>query len=520
MPICCVYGFEFSVQSILRNRGEAGFLYRPVAVLDGSGSRTKVFGCNAIARQAGVYEGMPKAKAETFPNVVLKPRSRLAEKTAQAALVDCGFSVSPQVESSSLGTVLIDLKGAERLWGGLEKITTQLNDRLRALGFAANIAIASNADSALQAARGFPGITIIPHGQERKRLAELSVDVLPAAEETLDILHKWGIHTLGALSRLSKLAICERLGSAGASLQQLARGEISREPIPVIPAPAFVEVAETEEGLESLEQVSVLSGKMLGHLMRRLEDRALATNRIQIELGIEREADRQLKSNLNGIRALERFTDERKLQLPVATQDAELIVKILQLDLECRPPNGTVKTIRLEAAPARVRVTQHNFFRAKAPESVKLEWTLLQLQALTGKGLSQSSAGFSLVQESHKVDDISIGSGSNEIARSQPQNDKAEPQGVPLIRRFRPPCPATVMFTDDGRPEITCFNGNQAKVCTATGPWFRDGNWWEKGRDWRQEEWDMELAFHGRMGMYRVSRDLLSSEWFVEGIYD
>ncbi len=520
MPVCCVYSFDFPVQAVLRSRGEARFLHDPVAVMDGLPSRPKVFACNAIARQAGIHEGMSKTKAETFQNVLLKPRVRVAEENAQAALLDCGFSVSPQIESTSPGTVLIGLKGAERLWGGLDRITTQLNDRLCALGFMANVAVAANADSALQAARGFPGITIIPGGQEKKKLAKLSVNVLPAADETLEILHNWGIHTLGTLSRLSKHAVCERLGPSGVRLQQLARGETFRELIPVIPAPTFHEMAELEEGMESLDQVCTLAGNMLGQLMRRLENRALATNRIELEFGLERESDHQLKSDLNTIGASERLRDERKLQLPVATQDAALIFKILQLDLERRPPAGTVKTISMEAIPARVRITQHDFFRTKAPESVKLEWTVLQLQALTGARESQSSAGFSLVQQSHRADDISVLNCSNaRVNKKQRQNNEADPKNLPL-RRFRPPSPATVTFTNDGRPEGACFNGNKTKVCAAMGPWFRDGDWWQKGRDWCREEWDMELAFHGKTGMYRVSRDLLSDEWFVEGIYD
>ena len=99
----------------------------------------------------------------------------------------------------------------------------------------ANVAIASNPDVAIHAARGFPGITLISPGEESQRLGCLPVGVLsPAAEiletEILETLERWGVRTCEALAALPVLELSERLGQEGVRLHELARGDASAFP--------------------------------------------------------------------------------------------------------------------------------------------------------------------------------------------------------------------------------------------------------------------------------------------------
>src|ERR1700690_2830102 len=133
---------------------------------------------NENARLAGVEVGATKSQLKAWENLVLRARSQPQETSAHAALLDCAQSFSPEVEDTLPGTVLLDLAGLEPLLGPLPKIARDLAQRVSYLGMEANLAVAVNPDAALLAARGFPGVILIPEGREAERLGGLPVDVL------------------------------------------------------------------------------------------------------------------------------------------------------------------------------------------------------------------------------------------------------------------------------------------------------------------------------------------------------
>src|SRR5262249_17299201 len=161
---------------------------------------------------------------EACPGVALRKRIIEQEEEAQTALLECARSFSPRVESTCSGSVIVDLTGAERLLGAQQEIGQQLAARAAACGFAANIGMAANADTALHAARGFAGITLIAAGEEAQRLAGLPVEVLEPSPEILDTLESWGIRDFQSLAALPAVPLTQRLGQSGLHLQRLPPG--------------------------------------------------------------------------------------------------------------------------------------------------------------------------------------------------------------------------------------------------------------------------------------------------------
>src|SRR5689334_1442065 len=204
-----------------------------------------------------------------------------------AAASGCAGEFSPRVEELDANTVVVDAAGLDRLFGRPERLAATLARRFAELGFTGSIAIAANPDAAVHAARGIPGVTIIPRGQEAARLGDLPVELLnptPQIQETLDC---WGIRTFRDLAALPEIGIAERLGPDGVRLQKLARCEGSRTLQPAEPELVFEQSMELEYPLTELEPLSFTLAMLLGQLRESLESRALAAIEIRLQLKLE-----------------------------------------------------------------------------------------------------------------------------------------------------------------------------------------------------------------------------------------
>src|SRR5947208_11963599 len=114
-----------------------------------------------------------------------------ASNDAQAALLDCAGAFSPRVENMPPGAVVFDVEGLERLFGSYSEIASKIAESARTRGLEANVALASNIDAAVCAARGFGGITVLNHGTEANRLCDLPPAVLSPSPEILETLERW-----------------------------------------------------------------------------------------------------------------------------------------------------------------------------------------------------------------------------------------------------------------------------------------------------------------------------------------
>src|SRR6201987_5715689 len=210
MPFACIFVPDFAAEAILR--AEPELRSQAVAVLEGKPPLQKVFALNEKARRAGIERGMTKIQIEALTDLTLRPRSLIQETAAHAALLDCAQSFSPRVEDTAPDTVILDLSGLESLFGSLPKIERDIARRTSDLGLEANVATASNPDTARFAARGFSGVTVGPQGKEAERLGNLPLDVLfpelispsPSQQTShfLETFDMWGVRNLRALCAL------------------------------------------------------------------------------------------------------------------------------------------------------------------------------------------------------------------------------------------------------------------------------------------------------------------------------
>jgi protein ImuB len=522
----CIFVPDFPVEALLR--AEPELRSQPVAVLEGKPPLQKVFAVNDKARHAGISAGMTKMQVEALSDLVLRVRSPLQETSAHAALLDCAQSFSPRVEDTASDTIILDVEGLEPLFGPLPKVARDIARRASDLGLETNVAVAYDPDTAVLAARGFSGITIIAPGHAAEHLGSLPLDVLfrelsdfhdgeePA--RLFETLERWGIRNLRALATLPPISISERLGQAGVRLHQLSRGALSRTMVPVDLPLNFEEAIELEYPLVLLEPLAFLLGRLLDQLCTRLAARALATQHLRLQLELDNGYHDESTERPQASRLF-----HRTLRLPVPLLDAKLFLKLLQLDLKAYPPGAPIVKIRLAAEPVRPRAGQAGLFLPPTPEPEKLELTLARIAGIVGEGKVGSLQLLDTYRpEGFRMQHFAPGEASTRPAKP-PTDTGFKPSGraVTALRIFRPPVSAAVTIRDGKPVRVICLKRKemQGEILWAAGPWHSSGGWWEQ-EGWSRDEWDIAVQSENAIALYRLVRDLMSGQWLVEGTYD
>ena len=505
----CLYVPDFPVQAVLLSEpsDDRESLWRsPVVVLDGPANLPKAAALNDPARNAGITVGMTTLQAEICGGVAIRKRCAESEEAAQAALVECASNFSPRVESASPGAVILDLTGTEKLLGSAQNIACKIAVRSKDAGFHLRIAIASNPDTALLAAKGFRGITIIPAGDEAKILGPLRVGVLSLEPETARILDAWGIHTLKALAALPTIALVERLKQEGYKLQSLAQGKTTRPLLIDEPAPDFVGEHEFDDPIETIELLSFDLNRVLHEVCDRLIDRSLATNAVRLTLDLE------VQQRLDGTRG-EKY--EHHLKLPLPTQDRKMIFTLLRLELERQTFCAPIRKLTVELAALKPRTTQGHLFAPTTPDVEKLEVTLSRFRGIVG---SADIRGIPCVGTPALLDTHEAGAFTVEVSSRESEiSHQFVPACVPM-QVFRPPLETSVK-RKDGIPSFVNLLRRDRPVLVASGPWCSSGNWWNEKR-WAREEWDVALDTFEGVGYYRIYLDRIKKQWFVDAVSD
>src|SRR6516165_6623096 len=588
----CIYIPDFPVAAIIRV--EPLLRDRAVAVLDGKPPQVRVAALNDKARLLGMNIGMTKIQAAIFaipqhegdtsataksdrkkksPPIeldsqrikaqskpvaaILRQRSTAQEESSHAALLDVVHAFTPRVEDTHPDRLLLDLDGLERLYGPPSAIARELASRVSTLGLDANIGVAANSDAAMHAACGFGGVTVIPAGEEARRLGVLPINVLldsfeitcssssenstaarereKLSEQMLDTLERWGVRDFRTLALLPEHALAARLGEAGAHLQRLARGATMRTLALCEPSVRFEEAMDLESPVETLEPLSFLLNRMLEQLCARLEARALAVQELKLRLQLEPRVGDEQAATLQEVAAAQNASllpDHREgnlyartLRLPVAMRDPKVFLKLLQLDLATHPPGAPACKLWITAEPARPRSAQRGLFLPVTPEAERLEITLARITGVVG----ERRAGIAKLLDTHRPDAFQM---EHFVSQEEPGNGNwgltlSDPSDVPpvALRIFRPsrlicvqmaegrPCKLAMLAPDAERNEL------EGKILWSAGPWHSSGDWWaeqsasksnsEDSQVCDREEWDIALANDGGSGvaLYRIYSD-------------
>ena len=484
------------------------------------------------ARAAGVEFGMtaPQAVARC-PSLIIRAPKADAEAEARAALHAVAFTLSPAIEDTAPGICTADLRGSTRQQ--FEPAAHAAVAELARLALPATAGLARTPLLALYAARacgrsGFrsdpsavtsafavsespapylanapgqvedltcsanrPVVLLITHDSEKSFLAPLPLASADPSAELAGVFANWGLCTLGDLTALPRDDIVRRFGAEGLALWQRAAGGDTRPLRPVVPPQTFSAAMEFEDPIETLEPLLFILRRFLDRLSLELTHSQHVAAEIELALRLEDDT-----------------RHARSFRLPEPTADPEILFRALHTHLESLHTAASIIAVELRLLPTRPLVRQQGLFDTGLRDPHGFAETLARVVALVGS----DRVGTPHLEETHRPDAVKLAPPDAVIPPLAPPAIHP-PLSAPL-RRFRPPLPARLEFTE-GRPTFLWTERMAGEISFRSVAWPSSGDWWQADRAWSRLEWDIALAGGG---LYRLLR--ADGAWFIDGEYD
>jgi DNA polymerase-4 len=265
---------------------------RPV-IVGGTGDRGVVSAASYEARRFGVHSAMPTAEARRLcPDGVYLGGDMRRYARESKRLFGIFRLFTPRVQGLSLDEAFLDLSGTERLLGAPAEVGRRLREEVRQrTGLAVSVGIAPVkmvAKIASDLAKP-DGLLEVTPGDVASFLAPLPVSriwgVGPVGQARLAAV---GFHRIGDLARADTADVASRLGSWGARVAALARGEELSE---VEPYREPVSVSEENTFAGDVKDRAALEAAILTHaeaVARRLRRGSLRARTVVLKLKLAR----------------------------------------------------------------------------------------------------------------------------------------------------------------------------------------------------------------------------------------
>ena len=325
------------------------------------------------------------------------------------------------------------------------------------------------------------------------------------------MLHRWGIHTLGAFGALPREQVVARLGGPAGELWDRAAGRAER-PLRLVRAPEiFAEAMELEHEVETMEPLLFVLRRFLDQLATRLAAAYRVAATLELRLTFR-----------------DGTAHAHALRIPAPTRDVDVLFRVLSTHLESVTAAAPIVAVALSVQAARPEQQQFSLFESGLRDPNKFFETLARLHALLG----HDRVGTPVAEDTHRPDAFHIetprfdeqqksevrsgrsegGSRKSEVEIGSAHSRSHFPLPEAPLQRYRPPLHADVQMID-GRPAHVFSEKAFGAVSECRGPWLGSGDWWAE-RAWEREEWDVQVG----ETCYRLAQQ--AGAWVLDGAYD
>jgi nucleotidyltransferase/DNA polymerase involved in DNA repair len=246
-----------------------------------------VLDCDAAAEAAGVEPGMGLAQAAArCPEAAFVTADPEAYQRIQAQLEAAMRPFTDRVETVGLGRFLLDLSRTRRRHPKDGALAHRILHAARTSGLDVRIGLADRRFTAAQAARAAQPngtLTVAPE-DARAFLSALPLTALPMDDSMQRRLILLGVHTLGELSRLPRIAVIRQFGSNAGFLHDLASGQDPRRVHPDAPPLELRHTHTFDPPALRRERLAARTETMIAAMAQTLESRSYQAQGIRLRI--------------------------------------------------------------------------------------------------------------------------------------------------------------------------------------------------------------------------------------------
>ena len=266
------------------------------------------------------------------PRVLVRERDVSGERHALEGIALWALQFTSQVGILQSGSLLLEIGGSLRFFGGLDALAGRIRSEATALGFDAVVAIAPTPRGAQWLACAGLEPTIEDPATLRHHLDRLPVDYLETGPGTQDAFRRIGVRTLGEVTRLPRAGVARRFGQDLLDRIDRAYGLLPDPQAPFAPPARFHAGLALPSPVVEVEALLFAAHRLLLQLTGYLSACNAGVMRLRLALLAERGK-----------------TAEAVVALSIPSRDPKHLVNLLRERLSLIPLPGRIESVRLEA---------------------------------------------------------------------------------------------------------------------------------------------------------------------------
>ena len=252
-----------------------------LAIVDGQ----QLIQATAGLKRAGVRPGMRIPAAQALcPQLILRERDARAERYRLKHLAAWGLQFTATVSMEPPETILLEIGGSLRYFGGLESLTARVRAGLQALGYHYRLGIAATPTAAWMLSVAGDERPVLPEHSLDRRLGPLPMALLVSTAQHHEALRGLGVETIADCLALPRAGLGRRLGQT--LLERLDRA-LGRRPDPrrpYLPPTAFRSHIELPAEVEQAHQLGFALNRLLRELCGLLLGTGNGVQRLYVTL--------------------------------------------------------------------------------------------------------------------------------------------------------------------------------------------------------------------------------------------